>query len=133
MECGLAWQGDAITGGCTAVLLARANLLLAEDRDWFKAEMERFMHAASANRAEVERLNVVMTDWQDDRDALDRANARTGRFIAILKDVEARATLLERLLREALEGLDALTDDPRDPAIRTLLRQMRAAVGGGSR
>lgn len=42
-----------------------------------------------------------------------------------------RAARLEGLLREALDGLDALTDDPRDPAIRRLLRRMRAAVAGG--
>lgn len=40
----------------------------------------------------------------------------------------AARALLEGLLREALEGLDALTDDSRDPAVRKLLRRIRAAL-----
>jgi hypothetical protein len=52
--CQQAW-GDATTGGCTAVLLARANLLLTEERD-------RLERTASTNYQAVLALTDELSD-----------------------------------------------------------------------
>lgn len=90
---------------CTAERAA-----LAEERDWFKAEMEHLMFAASTNLARMVAAEALAARTEDD-----------------LQRMEIAQAACREMVRDALAGLESLVDDPRDPAIRRLLRRMRAA------
>lgn len=112
--CRCTWRGNAETGGCTSRLLALGN---------------------SALRERAERAAADRDGYRDTlRDTLVLVDERTAQLNArVLERVAAteRAERLAGLLGAALEGLEALPDDPRDPAIRTLLRGLRAALADG--